>query len=490
MRPMLTFTASAIVVTTSFAQSARTDGDDPVPKLVPEITRAEIEAHVRFLASDALAGRSTGTPEAERAARYLAAVLKASGIEPAGDDGTYLQRVPLERLSASAPPELVLAAKDGSAITAAAGVDFEVAPRLELATKELRVVVVRAADEIPKEPDANVALFVDAGFGERRRWFDGKTGTAGFGLLLGSGSDRKGKPFTVGRGGLGRPSAAPRGADWVTLRGDLLQRAKRGELATVRLATHVRREKIDGHNVVGILRGTSSDAALAKEAVVISAHYDHLHAGDDGPDPATGKKPEDVIYNGADDDASGCAAVLELAGRFASGSKPARTLVFLLATGEEIGLLGTEEYLDHPVVALDATVANLNFEMIGRPDPLVGGAGKLWLTGFELTNLGAAYAQKELPIAVDPRPGEHFFERSDNFAFVQRGVVGQTFSTYNMHGDYHHVSDEADTLDYPHMEACVRAGHAAVELVASGELRPAWLEGKDPRAKKRNAGSK
>ena len=154
--------------------------------------------------------------------------------------------------------------------------------------------------------------------------------------------------------------------------------------------------------------------------------------------------------------------------------------MFLLATGEEVGLLGTSYYLEHPAEPLDHTVANLNFEMIGRPDPKIGGAGAMWLTGYELTNLGAAFTAAGIAIHVDPRPEQHFFQRSDNYAFVREGVVGQTFSTFNLHADYHHVTDEADRLDYAHMESCVREAYRAVKLVADGTLTPSWTEGQRP----------
>src|SRR6185295_18233158 len=100
----------------------------------------------------------------------------------------------------------------------------------------------------------------------------------------------------------------------------------------------------------------------ADQAVVLSAHYDHLGTKVAGPVVA-GETP-DLVYNGADDDASGCVAVLALADTFGAAHKPARTLIFLLATGEERGLLGTQYYLDHPVVPLDHTMFDLNFEMI------------------------------------------------------------------------------------------------------------------------------
>lgn len=456
---------------------------DPLPALAPAIARQEIEAHVRFLASDELKGRATGSTEAVRAARYLAAVLKAAGVEPAGDDGTFLQQVAFERRRATAAPELVVTPKQGAPRKAEYGVEFDFPLGVDLTTPTLPVVVVREVTQLPSAPDAGVALFVDGNATERRGILPKKAET-GWGLRVAQGKAKNGTPRApVDPKGSWSSAQPPRptGDVWLTLNGDLLEELRAGRIASLQLTTHVEREGVPAFNVVGLLRG-ADEGALAEETVVLSAHYDHLgaHAPDEPAEP--GQPPPDTVFNGADDDASGCAAVLELAGHFAAGPRPARTLVFLLATGEEIGLVGTWYYLDHPVRPLAKTVANLNFEMIGRPDELAGGAGKLWLTGYELSNLGAAFAEAKVPIAVDPHPEQNFFARSDNIAFVKRGVVGQTFSTYNLHKDYHRASDEAATLDYAHMEQCLRTAADAVALVASGKVRPAWLEGKDPNA--------
>ena len=211
-----------------------------------------------------------------------------------------------------------------------------------------------------------------------------------------------------------------------------------------------------------------------RAAIVLSAHFDHLGV------LAEAEPGEDRIYNGADDDASGCAAVLELAEAWSGAPRPARPIVLFLATGEEQGLLGTRYYLEHPWAPLDDTVCNVNFEMIGRPDARAGGAGVLWLTGFERSNLGPVCDELGLNVVPDPRPAENFFRRSDNYAFAQRGVVAQTFSSYDLHGDYHTVRDEADALDYGHMESVVRAAHVLVRAIAAGEVVPAWLPGRAP----------
>jgi hypothetical protein len=448
----------------------------------PAVTRAEIEAEVRFLASDELAGRSTGSPEGERAAAHLAEAFAKCGLEPAGDAGTFLQGVPLQRTEAKAAPELRFSAAAGAPFAAALGRDFE-APSVPVDVRDLDVVVAKSAAEVPKEADPKKAIFVDAFVMDAKRWLEdaGHPSGAGFGLWIQGGSKTAGEAKTFKPGplaSLSRDEAARASTPSVRVRGPLLERLRKKEFARVSLDAHVERVSVHASNVVGRIAGAGlpGKPELAREAVVVSAHYDHLPPGHEG---AGG----DTIFNGADDDASGCAAVLEIAGAMAAGKKPARTMIFLLATGEEEGLLGTEVYLDHPAVPLEQTVANLNVEMIGRPDPLVGGSGQLWLTGFDETDLGPTCAAKKLAVKPDPRPDQHFYERSDNYAFVVRKVVGQTFSTYNLHTDYHRPSDEANTLDYAHMESCTRTILEAVRLVADGEYKPAWAEAKRAKAR-------
>lgn len=490
--------ASALVVALSAAWPvARESGDTPsAPKvtevkatahpsvtLVPAITRAEIEAHVRFLAADAQKGRVTGTAEAEACARYLADVFARQGLAPAGDDGTFLQRVPLVRTSETAPPELTFVDARGAKTVLVSRRDFAASAELR-STKELKLVVAHAAGELPKVADPSVAVFFDGSTGDRTQAFESAgLDMRGFGLILAPGTAKAPASVRAERSQTsiarqkGPSVSAPRA---VRVNGEMLERLRAGTVKTVQFESHVVREDIVGSNVVAKIAGVGAPdhPEFASEAVVVTAHYDHLDVEHTG----ASAQGADQIWNGADDDASGTSAVLEIAGALAHGTPPARTIVFVLVTGEEVGLLGTNEYLDRPVVALAQTVANLNFEMIGRPDPSVGGAGKLWFTGFEKSNLGPAFAAARLDVKPDPYPNEHYFERSDNIAFVNRGVVGQTLSSYDNQGTYYHKpGDEADTLDFAHMEACSKTGLEAVRLVASGAIRPAWLEGQAPR---------
>jgi hypothetical protein len=218
-------------------------------------------------------------------------------------------------------------------------------------------------------------------------------------------------------------------------------------------------------NVVGIVRG--SDPALADEVVVLGAHFDHVGIGQ----PVDG----DSIYNGADDDGTGTVAVLEIARELAA-DPPQRTVVVLLSTAEESGLLGTYHYLEHPVVPLDRTVADFQIEMIGRPDSLAGGRGRGWLTGYERTTMGDQLAAAGSPIVPDPRPEMRFFFRSDNLPFARAGIPAHTLSSFGLHTDYHRPTDEIDRVDFDHMAALVDAALEAVRFLASGD-RPQWKEG-------------
>lgn len=216
-------------------------------------------------------------------------------------------------------------------------------------------------------------------------------------------------------------------------------------------------------NAIGILRGTD----LSGEVILLTAHLDHLGIG-----PATGNS-NDTIYNGADDDASGTAAVLTLARILSSGPRPRRTIVFALFGTEEIGGFGNHAFLDHPPVPLTSIVANLEFEMIGRPDPAVP-AGTLWLTGYDRSNLGPTLAEHGAHLVNDPHPAQRFFQRSDNYALAQRGIIAHTISSYGLHKDYHQPSDEISTIDFNHMTNAIESMVAPIRWLAHDSFKPEW----------------
>ena len=231
-----------------------------------------------------------------------------------------------------------------------------------------------------------------------------------------------------------------------------------------------------GVNVLGALPG--ADSTLDGEYVLVDAHYDHLGAAGDRVN-ACRALGADSICNGADDDASGVVAVLEIARELSAQKRPRRSILFAVWTGEELGLLGARWFIEHPTRPLERMAANLEIEMIGRPDSLAGGSGRAWLTGWARSTMGEMLAAAGIPIVGDPRPAEQFFERSDNFAFAERGIVAQTLSSYNLHTDYHRPSDEAARTDPAHIAAVIQAAARAVRLLADGP-RLEWKPGGRP----------
>jgi Peptidase family M28 len=222
-------------------------------------------------------------------------------------------------------------------------------------------------------------------------------------------------------------------------------------------------------NVIGVLAG--SDAKLKDQVILLTAHLDHLGVRA----PVNG----DSIYNGADDDASGCVAVLQLARALAAGQRAKRTVLFVFFGSEETGGQGNQYFLQHPPLPLQHIVANLEFEMIGRPDAAVK-PGELWLTGYERSNLGPELARHGARLVADPHPEQKFFQRSDNFALAKRGIVAQTVSSYGLHSDYHQPSDDMAHVDLKHMDRAIASLVDPVEWLANSDFKPAWVPGRAP----------
>ena len=222
-------------------------------------------------------------------------------------------------------------------------------------------------------------------------------------------------------------------------------------------------------NVLAIIRG--SDPKLSKETVLLSAHLDHL-----GVRP---NLPGDNIFNGADDDASGVTAVLELAQALAAGPKPKRTVVFALFGSEEIGGYGARYFQEHPPVPIETFVANLEFEMIARPDSAVA-ADTLWLTGYERSNLGPELARHGAKLVADPHPEQNFFRRSDNYVLARQGIIAHTVSSFGLHTDYHRPSDDLSHVDFKHMTDAIASMVEPVRWLVNNDFKPQWNDGGRP----------
>lgn len=446
-------------------------GDDTVSGA---ITADELRRHVQLLASDALRGRPMGSAESMLAAEYCAGRLEAAGLEPGADDGTFFQRIPFGRTVYTAPPELRLRFADGSKLDLVNGAGFTFrSSGIVSDVGGLRCVLVAAEEDVPAEADRGVALVFDTSAGRTRRWLRdaGHDDGRGFGLIIiPNDKAEPGEPEVPGAGRMQRVDATP-GPVQASVIGEAAARVVSGELTSASFVSFGEPELQDDANVVATLPGSGGAEA---GTVLLCAHRDHvgeltLREGQPTPD--------DIIRNGADDDASGCAVVMEIAEAIASGGRPARTLVIVLVTGEESGFVGSRHYVENPTVPLEQLVAALNFEMLGRPDELVGGTGKIWLTGDGRSSLGPKWRELGVDIKPDGRAEMGFFRRSDNVPFARKGVVAQTLSSYGMHSDYHKVTDEWDTLDYEHMTKASATCLAAVRMLIHGDWAPEWNEG-------------
>jgi Peptidase family M28 len=222
-------------------------------------------------------------------------------------------------------------------------------------------------------------------------------------------------------------------------------------------------------NAVGILSG--SDPIMREDAILLTAHLDHLGIGPE--------KDGDAIYNGADDDASGTTAVIELARALARGPRPRRTILFVLFGSEEIGGFGNQYFLAHPPVPLERIVANLEFEMIGRSDPAVG-RQDLWLTGYDRSDLGPMLARHGAHLVADPHPAQNFFQRSDNYYLARKGIIAQTVSSFGLHADYHQPSDELSKIDFEHLDSSISSMVDPIDWLANTRWKPQWRPGGKP----------
>ncbi len=224
------------------------------------------------------------------------------------------------------------------------------------------------------------------------------------------------------------------------------------------------------YNAFALLRG--SDPALAAQTILLSSHLDHLGT-------RTTSSGE-VIYHGADDDASGTTAVLELARALGSlPAHPRRTVLFVCFGSEETGGQGHQYFLQHPPRPLASIVANLEFEMIGRSDPAIRST-QLWLTGWERSDLGPTLAQHGAPLVADPHPEQNFFRRSDNFDLARQGIVAQTVSSYGLGPHDHQPTDDLAHIDFDHLTRAIESMIPPIEWLANTGWKPSWNPGGQP----------
>jgi hypothetical protein len=433
--------------------------------VLEQIRQSQVLGTVAFLASDEMAGRNTPSPELTIASAYVAARFRGAGLEGLGPGGSYYQTQELSQYGPpAAPAELSL----GEAPAISVSVIFASDRQLQLAgavadvrpgADQSGAILVMDEPSLPPQAAGNPAVAAAAVSRRLQPLLQSKPGA----VLLRAAADsplREAFASAAGRP-LGLP-AALQPAVPVVLVPDTLQAGE-----TIRLLVPPRvNEVVEVRNVAAVLRGSSPE--LSREAVIFSAHLDHIGR-------QIGDRDGDMINNGADDNATGVTAVLTLADAYASlRERPERSVVFLTFWGEEKGLLGSKQYCEQPLWPLEQTVANVNIEMIGRPED--GAERKMWGTGWTRSNLGpqlaAGAARAGVTVFHREDVSEMLYARSDNYSFVQKGVIAHSFSAGSLHADYHQPTDEVGRLNLPHMTRIIQGLFAGSLPIARGQLTP------------------
>jgi hypothetical protein len=479
--------AAALAALSTAAAKAPWSLSDEGRRALEAVSADGLRGHLSFLAADALGGRVNGSPGLDVAAEYVASRLRAVGLEPIGDDG-YFQTAPAVvalpyasgfRFSVSTPDGAVEIPPE----------EFQMTTVAPVSVADTEIVKVPPGESPPPESVAGRAVLTEmaelpAGAGRReasmarRRWFRDLLAlrpavVVAVDPALGSPTGYFDTPTLIEPPSTTRPPARLVSTPSIGLA--RVYAALAPGRPTGRLSIEVaepRRQPTSLRNVAGLLRG--SDPALSGTYVIVSAHYD-------GTGPQPGAAGPDRIWNGANDDGSGTATVVELAAAFARlHPRPRRSIVFLAFFGEEKGLLGSAYYAAHPLVPLEKTVVDVNLEHLGRTDSTERSkAGTASLTGYDYSDLPAIFeaAGRAAGIEVykDERRSDPFFAGSDNYSLANAGVVAHTVCVlFEDFADYHGAGDEWPKIDFANMERTARMVGAAVLMIADAAQEPRW----------------
>jgi peptidase M28-like protein len=503
-------------VATAAPGPAATRLPDGAERAVDRMSAEALHALVETLASDSFAGRGVGHEGNRTAEQFIAHTLESSGVPPGAADGTYFQAVALYQPTLTGDAQLTIEDAHGKRIAAyPAGRDFyplpetgdrEVRARLVLAGYGISapdvhhddyarldvsgaIVVVRdgapeklqTSTHIPEEKrleltglerkirDATAhgaagVLIVRSYMPELRSlWPDHPSVRAASYRLL---SDLHSQPAPVAA--ISDKAAAP-----------LVRELEAQSALVAVLVPGLAAEPVTVHNVLGLIEGR--DPARRGEMIVIGAHMDHDGIDADGH-----------IYNGADDNASGTAAVMSAAAALAraasEGERPARAILFALWNGEEKGSLGAERFIEAPEPQRKV-IANLNLDMVGRdediPDPsdwrfngfaktdAASNRNTLHLLGYSYTpDLAGAVLEANQPVGLTiredyDRGAQNLLQRSDQWPFLLHGVPA-VFLTTGLHPDYHTPQDDTERIDFAKLERVARLAARAAWIVADG----------------------
>ena len=463
------------------------------------ITSQDVMRHVGLIAADSMQGRATPSPGLEQTAEYVASQFKRVGLRPAGENGGYMQRFGVTHWAVDTSASVVELSAAGRGRVARIGTDaryiFGKIPDQPLQGPVLLIAGADSSASLGGEDVRNKVVLLVADFSKplpstlNQRIIDlAADGPAAI-LVL---SNRDSATFAERLAAAARPRFG-RDAEYGRESGvpviELHERAVGSILADlsidparlrasrrserrllpglaieVRLSRRVL-ERAQAPNVIGLLRG--SDSQLNREYLVYSAHMDHIGITPGQPDS---------VNNGADDNASGVAGLLELAEAFTQpGMRPKRSILFLAPSAEEQGLLGSAHFTEHPTVPLLDIVANINMDLIGRnwTDSVIA-------VGLDQSDLGATlrsvtrvHPELRMTPIPDRWPEERIFYRSDHYNFARKGVP-ILFFTSGTHPDYHQPSDEADRINGEKQARLLRLLFYVGAHVANALPRPRW----------------
>jgi Tol biopolymer transport system component len=488
-------------------------------RLSSEITEQDLRIHVAFLADDRLAGRMTGTRETRAAAEYIAEQFAAAGLKPLGDNGTYFQSFPFNagiQVAESGNALAVSKAEDrksfaldkdfrplglsqdgefsGEVVFAGYGIVAEGHDSYgETDVTDKCVVVLRyfpenVAVERKTELARNASLRVKAMHARR-------LGAKALLVVSGPNSPHAGELIKLSADGAGGNSGILAASISLDVLSDLLGRSEeRREIAAIQealdaenphgettfalqginlnLSVNLLHEKRQCQNVVGVL--PAQQEQTRPQYVVVGAHYDHLGHGEGG-DAFGYEEGKTQIYNGADDNASGAAALVEIATALAAepgipGKPRNHGVIFAAWSGEEIGLIGSDHFVEGPPVPTERMAAYVNMDMVGRMEDnklIVQGAGSSpgWRGLVEKRNVPLGF---DLTVQDDP------YLPTDTSSFYRVHVpVLHVFT--GSHQDYHRPSDTADKLNYPDLARVAKFTHALVGDLAHRDERLAYV---------------
>lgn len=477
--------------------TAQAQNDSRAPEF--DITKADMEAHLRFLASDALQGRRTGEMGNDIAAAYIASQYATYGLKQVEGAQGYYQPVPFEAIT---PPSMAKIVVEDETYTQGDNL-LMMTGNLELTKTKAVFANYGWVDEetgandydkldvegklvfvLPGTPEGQDPLTVFNSMSKKRKLAKEK-GAVGLIELY-----RLQFPWQFFLSYFGKESlnladkmetikSSPNFVyGWIKEENkETFNAMKDSKKTKVELSSEgFSRRAVTSNNVIGLLEGT--DPELKDEYLLITAHFDHVGTGKNGGSPYT---PEDSIFNGARDNAMGTTALLGALQALAE-APPKRSVIFLAVTGEEIGLLGSQYYAENPLIPMEQVIFNLNTDGAGYNDPSyvsIVGFGRTGTDGL----VEAASNIFGLDVFPNPAPEQNLFDRSDNVSFAKLGVPALCFSPGLTEFDeeistyYHQAADNPDSIDFDYLQKFCQALARTARLIADDEDRPFWVEG-------------